>query len=62
MLGSRRDGGKGSRRNRWLKDGERVSRKWYKRMWNRRVRHCKDLGAGSHYKRLAGESAWEGIS
>lgn len=52
---------KGSKRDRWLKDGIKVSRHWYKKMWNRRARHNKNLRDGSFYKRLAKESAWEGI-
>ena len=52
---------KGSKRDRWLKDGLKVSRRWYKKMWNRRTRHNGNLRDGSFYKRLAKESAWEGI-
>ena len=52
---------KGSKRNRWLKDGLKTSRHWYKKMWNRRVRHCKVTYSNCDYKRLAGVSQWVGI-
>lgn len=52
---------KGSKRDRWLKDGLKTSRKWNKKMWNRRARHNANLRDGNFYKRLAKESAWEGI-
>lgn len=52
---------KGSKRDRWLKDGLKVSRRWHKKLWNRRVRHSRVLKDGSYYKRLAGESVWDGV-
>ena len=52
---------KGSKRDRWLKDGIKTSRRWYKKTWNRKARHNRNLSNGNFYKRLAKESAWEGI-
>ena len=52
---------KGSKRNRWLKDGLKVSRHWYKKMWNRRARHCETTYAHCDYKRLASVSQLVGI-
>ncbi len=52
---------KGSKRDRWFKDGLKVSRRWYKKLWNRRVRHSRFSKDGGYYKRLAGESMWDGV-
>lgn len=52
---------KGSKRNRWLKDGMKVSRRLNKKMWVRRVRRTKDLHSGGYYKRLAGVTMYDGV-
>lgn len=52
---------KGQKRKPWLKVGYKISRKWYKKMWNKRVRHSKDLYNDCSYKKLAGPSMWDGI-
>lgn len=51
---------KGSKRNRWAKDGEKTSRKWLKHVWNKKIRH-KKLYDNCYYKRYAGVSMWIGI-
>lgn len=52
---------KGSKYHRWYKEGLVTSRKWYKNVWNRRVRHSKTAFKNSDYKRLAGCELWNGI-
>ena len=53
---------KGSKRYKWLKDGCKTSRKWYKSIWNRKIRHGnKVLGKGSFYKKYAKQSMWDGV-
>lgn len=52
---------KGSKRHRWLKDGIKTSRKWYKHTWNRKSRYNNNLANGSFYKKLAKCSMWEGV-
>ena len=49
---------KGSKRNLWLKECKRISRKWNKRMWNRKVRYS-EVTNNCHYKRLAGNSMYD---
>lgn len=53
---------KGSKRNRWLKDGVKMSRRLNKKMWVRKARRTKDLHSGSYYKRLAGVTMYDGVS
>ena len=48
---------KGSKRNRWLKDGVKESKKHFKALWNRWVRHSSSL-CGSTYKKIAGKAMW----
>ena len=52
---------KGSKRNRWLKDGMKVSRCLNKKMWVRKAGHAKDLRSGGYYKRLAGVTMYDGV-
>ena len=52
---------KGSKRNRWLKDGIKVSRRFHKKTWVRKARHAKDLRSGGFYKRLAGVTMYDGV-
>ena len=53
---------KGSKRYKWLKDGCKTSRKWYKNIWNRKIRRGnKVLGKGSFYKKYAKQSMWDGV-
>ena len=47
---------KGSKRDRWLKDGVRESKKHFKSLWNRRVRYSSKI-CGSTYKKIAGRKA-----
>ena len=44
-----------------IKQGVKESRKHFKKMWNRRVRHYKNDLKNSEYKRLAGVTAYEYI-
>lgn len=50
---------KGSKRDRWLKDGVKESRKHFKKIWNRKVRRYKNDLKNSEYKRLSGVTAYE---
>ena len=50
---------KGSKRDRWLKDGMRDTKKFMKKYWTRAARHNKDLANHNYYRRLSGESAWK---
>lgn len=43
---------KGSKKDRWLKDGIKESKKHYKKLWNRRVRHTKETLANNEYRKL----------
>ena len=43
---------KGSKKDRWLKDGIKESKKHYKKLWNRRVRHAKEALANNGYRKL----------
>ena len=53
---------KGSKRRRWLKEGYKTSRHWYKSMWNRKIRHTAcELIDGSFYKKNAKASMYDGI-
>lgn len=46
---------KGSKRYPWLKKGIHESRKRYKKMWARKIRHSKiDFYNGSYYKKFKG--------
>lgn len=53
---------KGSKRDRWLKDGVKESRKHFKAQWNRRVRYsgnlCDSTLCSSAYKKIAGKAMW----
>ena len=49
---------KGSKRNRWLKDGIKKSRKVMKKHWNRKVRNSERYFSHSGYRKLAKESAY----
>lgn len=49
---------KGSKRERWLKDGIRESRKVMKKYWNRRVRNSKKRFNHASYRKLAKDSAY----
>lgn len=53
--------GKGSKYKSWLKEGIKVSKKLYKKLWNRKVRHAKNLVSGSMYKKLAKDSMYDGV-
>ena len=53
--------GKGNKYHSWYKEGLKISRKWYKKMWNRRVRHSDNIQNGASYKRVARRSIFEGI-
>ena len=53
--------GKGNKYRSWFKDGIKTSRKWYKKLWNRKVRHSNNIQSGSSYKKVAGESMFNGI-
>ena len=53
---------KGSNRNEWRIAGINRSRKWHKKMWNRRMRHSNEVVSGCFYKRFANKSAYDGIS
>ena len=55
-IGSGGIGMKGSKRDRWLKDGVRESKKHFKALWNRRVRYSSKI-CGSTYKKIAGRKA-----
>ena len=46
---------KGSKHKWWIKDGEKTSKKMFKKLWNKKIRH-KELYDNSHYKMYAGES------
>lgn len=51
---------KGNRRYYWLKDGIKVSRKHFKKMWARKIRHQKiDYVNGCHYKKFKGEEEFK---
>jgi hypothetical protein len=49
---------KGSKRERWVKDGVKTSCKMFKKKWNRKVRHTKSSYSNNTYKKLAGCSKW----
>jgi hypothetical protein len=50
---------KGSKRNRWLKDGMKVSKKYMKSVWNRQTRRkSMILPNDNMYKKLKAESAY----
>lgn len=52
---------KGSKRDRWYKDGIKISRKCFKKIWNRKVRKNKDDMSNGEYKKIAAESMFKGI-
>lgn len=52
---------KGSKRNCWLKDGMKTSKKWNKKIWNRKVRHS-DVSDGGNYRKIAKDSMYDGVS
>ena len=53
---------KGNRRYSWLKDGIKVSRKHFKKMWARKIRHQKiDYVNGCYYKKFKGEEEFKYI-
>lgn len=52
---------KGSKHHRWYKDGIKTSRKWYKNIWNKKVRHDFSIGSHSNYKKFASVSMWVGM-
>ena len=49
---------KGAKRDEWLKNGMKESRKHFKSMWNRRVRHAKNVSNGCAYKKLCDDSIY----
>ena len=49
---------KGSKRDRWLKDGVKETQKHFKALWNRRVRYSGSTLCGSAYKKIAGKAMW----
>lgn len=49
---------KGSKRDRWLKDGIKTSRKWLKSTWNRKTRHSKISYSNCSYKKIVGQAMW----
>ena len=51
---------KGSKRDRWLKDGIKQSKKVYKKIMNRKVRNTDPSGLNNcGYKKLLGEKAYD---
>lgn len=53
---------KGSKRYPWLRKGIHESRKRYKKMWARKIRHQKiDYINGCHYKKFKGEEEYNYI-
>lgn len=52
---------KGSKYKSYIKDGMKVSRKWYKDIWNRRIRHSKEISKNCEYKKITGGEIWNGI-
>lgn len=53
---------KGFKYKRYIKDGIKVSRKWYKNIWNRRIRHSNKISKNCEYKKVAGGEIWNGIA
>ena len=51
---------KGSKRDRWYKEGIKTSKRWYKKIWNRKVRHI-DVSDNNGYRRIAKDQMWDGI-
>lgn len=49
---------KGSKRKKWLKDGMTASKKHYKPIWNRKIRHAKCKYCHCEYKRIAKDSIY----
>ena len=52
---------KGSKRKPYMKAGMKVSRRWYKNIWNRRVRHSSKISKHCEYKKSTGGEIWNGI-
>lgn len=53
---------KGSKYHPWLRKGIHESRKHYKKMWARKIRHQKiDYVNGCHYKKFKGEEEFNYI-
>ena len=53
---------KGSKRNRWCKDGIKVSRAMWKKYLSRKVRRCnKALSNGSYYKKVDSDKLYNYI-
>lgn len=55
------DMAKGSKRNRWLKDGIKESRKVNKRIWNTKVRNNSEALCGCTYKKIAKASVYDKV-
>jgi len=53
---------KGSKKDRWLKDGIKESKKHYKKLWNRRVRHSKEELANNEYRKLGSQEMYNYVS
>ncbi len=49
---------KGSKRYKWLKEGIKDSRKVYKHVWNRKIRHSNKAYKNCEYKRIARDSIY----
>lgn len=47
---------KGSKRNRWKVDEVKLGRSKLRKVWNRKVRHSKDISDYSGYRKIARES------
>ena len=52
---------KGSKRDRWLKDGIKESRKVNKKSWNNKVRSTSDVASGCAFKKLAKDSIYDKV-
>ncbi len=49
---------KGSKRYKWLKEGIKDSKKVYKNVWNRKVRHFNKSFIRCEYKKIAKDSIY----
>ena len=49
---------KGSKKDRWLKDGMKQSKKGMKKWWNKKVRNTDNLPCNGSYKKLSKDTAY----
>ena len=49
---------KGSKRYKWFKEGMKNSRKAYKSVWNRKIRHSNKTYKNCEYKKIAKDSIY----